>query len=205
MIKIAESYLNVNISQKQEMLNYYNEKVLPEVPSTKRYKMTASAPWCGMFVSVAAHKAGYRGRDFPFGVSVKEMVKQAFDDNAYFERSGLNSMNGVTTGDLAVFDWFNDGSFDHIGIVTGVHNDNITTIEGNVNNTVTYRSFKKNSSFFKGFICVGSSHGQTCARVINLVKRTIRGDFGSGSTREHLLGVDYEEVQKRINEIFKMK
>lgn len=35
--------------------------------------------------------------------------------------------------------------------------------------------------------------------IINLVKRTIRGDFGNGENRKKLLKDNYEEVQKQVN------
>lgn len=39
--------------------------------------------------------------------------------------------------------------------------------------------------------------------VENLAKEVIRGNFGNGQERKDLLGKNYEEVQKRVNELMK--
>lgn len=39
--------------------------------------------------------------------------------------------------------------------------------------------------------------------VENLAKEVIRGNFGNGQERKDLLGENYEEVQKRVNELMK--
>ena len=35
--------------------------------------------------------------------------------------------------------------------------------------------------------------------ILDLVKRTIRGDFGNGEERKRRLGNNYDEVQKQVN------
>lgn len=35
--------------------------------------------------------------------------------------------------------------------------------------------------------------------ILDLVKKTIRGDFGNGSARKQALGVNYDEVQRQVN------
>lgn len=39
--------------------------------------------------------------------------------------------------------------------------------------------------------------------VENLAKEVIRGNFGNGQERKDLLGENYEEIQKRVNELMK--
>ena len=39
--------------------------------------------------------------------------------------------------------------------------------------------------------------------VENLAKEVIRGNFGNGQERKDLLGGNYEEIQKRVNELMK--
>ena len=39
--------------------------------------------------------------------------------------------------------------------------------------------------------------------VENLAKEVIRGNFGNGQERKNLLGENYEEIQKRVNELMK--
>lgn len=39
--------------------------------------------------------------------------------------------------------------------------------------------------------------------ILELVKKTIRGDFGNGETRKKNLGSNYDEVQRQVNLNFK--
>lgn len=41
--------------------------------------------------------------------------------------------------------------------------------------------------------------------ILTLVKRTIRGDFGNGENRKHVLGDKYKEVQRQVDLNFKHK
>ena len=45
------------------------------------------------------------------------------------------------SGDLVFFDWKNDGSIDHVGIVESVVDGTIYTIEGNSGDKVARRSY----------------------------------------------------------------
>lgn len=66
-------------------------------------------PWCAMFVSWCAHRAGLRFHYayVPFVVS-----------DARARRNGLRALSSaqVEPGDLACYDWNGDGIADHIGI-----------------------------------------------------------------------------------------
>lgn len=58
----------------------------------------------------------------------------------------------------------------------------------------------------KGFEKGSSTGGKielTKNDVENLAKEVIRGQYGDGQTREDLLGENYAEVQKRVNELMK--
>lgn len=44
-------------------------------------------------------------------------------------------------GDIIFFDWENDGSMDHVGIVESVGKGTVNTIEGNSGDAVRKRSY----------------------------------------------------------------
>lgn len=85
--------------------------------------------WCAIFVSWCANQTGKLNVAIPKFAVVSEGIswyrdKGLFKTNAYIPKPG----------DLIFFDWENDGSPDHVGIVEMVQNSNIYTIEGNSNN-----------------------------------------------------------------------
>lgn len=81
-------------------------------------------PWCAMFVSWCAMKAGIRFHYafVPFVVA-----------DARAGRNGLTTvtLEGARAGDLVCFDWERDGTADHIGILVSKSGSTIHTIEGN--------------------------------------------------------------------------
>lgn len=44
-----------------------------------------------------------------------------------------------------------------------------------------------------------SSSSSNSSNILELVKKTIRGDFGNGQVRRNVLGSNYDEVQKQVN------
>ncbi len=51
----------------------------------------------------------------------------------------------MTAGDIIFFDWGNDGTIDHVGIVESVTNGVVNTIEGNSGDKVARRSYSMGS------------------------------------------------------------
>ena len=91
----------------------------------------ASAPWCNMAVTYWATRSGNRS-PVCFGGDYAYTVWHA----QRFRREGQWHVDvaGIRRGDIVFFDWdgTNDiGRIDHIGIVTGVGNGVVYTIEGN--------------------------------------------------------------------------
>lgn len=197
LVAVAVRYLGVSKPEIKQMYDYYNSEVIHLVPHNKRYTMPYGAPWCGLFVSVVARIAGYSRNEFPYGVSVYEMVSQAKQWGNYQE-----GVDGIKEGDLIVYDWLNDGSFSHIGLVQGVKGDNISTIEGNYSNTVKERFIMKSAKAIRGYISLGGVYITTPKRRLEmLAERVILGEFGNGQERKIMLGSDYDKVQKIINQL----
>ena len=85
-----------------------------------------TTPYCACFVSWCLAQAGVKCDCFPSAV--------AFD-----WRDGSNALvdkQDLKRGDPVAFDWDGDLGGDHVGIVTGVYDWGITTVEGNTNGGV---------------------------------------------------------------------
>ncbi len=86
----------------------------------------STQPWCDMFLSWGAKKLGYESWFGTFAYTVDHARWfQAQDAWGYTPKPGA----------VVFFDWGGSDSIDaidHVGIVTAVHGNRITTIEGNV-------------------------------------------------------------------------
>lgn len=109
-------------------------------------------------------------------------------------------------GDLVLFDWEDDGTDDHIGIVAS--NDaagkRIATIEGNTSGGRVAERTRAYST-----VCGGirpAYDGQTSSGAVAvdraLVLKVVNGDYGNGDARKRNLearGYDYEAVRAAVN------
>lgn len=197
LVAVALRHLNVNKIEIKQIFDFYNSDVIHLLPNNKRYVMPYNAPWCGLFVSVVARIAGYSRNEFPYGVSVYEMASTSKQWGIYSEGT-----KGIKTGDLIVYDWLQDGSYSHIGLVQGVTDDSISTIEGNYSGTVKERYIKRSARAIRGFISLGGVYMATPrTKLEGLAERVILGEFGNGEERKVVLGSDYDTVQKIVNEL----
>lgn len=103
-------------------------------------------PWCAMFVSWCANKAG-----------IPESIIPKFAGCT----TGFRIMNqmGITTkehiipqkGDLIFFDWDRSGDYDHVGIVTSANETSVYTVEGNHDDDVGTYVYPINASYIAGY------------------------------------------------------
>jgi hypothetical protein len=198
LIDIGSKYLKAGDSQKRELISYYNENCVSLVKPSRRYSMKFEDNWCAMFTSVVAHKAGLESGQFPFEVSVFEQVKIAREWGTF-----STDLGKVTEGDLIIYDWFTDGTLDHVGIVAEVEGDYLKVLEGNYKNTVAFRFLKRLSPAIHGVIAIEAATPASGQRIKTLVKKVLQGHYGDGWERKRLLGDDYEMVQNEVNKILK--
>ncbi len=101
------------------------------------YGFAQREEWCACFVSWCADQCGY----IEAGVIPKFSLCSAGME--WFESQGqfMDGSYVPATGDLVFFDWENDGSIDHVGIVESVVDGNIYTVEGNSGDKVGRRSY----------------------------------------------------------------
>lgn len=83
-------------------------------------------PWCDIFVSWCAHEAKIQEL-IPKSSYVPDRLTYYKQRNAYFKRGSYTPK----PGDLVLFDFNNNGTPDHIGIVEKVQGNTLYTIEGN--------------------------------------------------------------------------
>ena len=193
MINTALKYLGLNVQGKLALMDYYNSKVYPLINIKRKYKIQPNDNWCAMFCSVIAHKCNVK--NFPYEVSVYYMTQLA-------KKSGhfTNDHNEVTAGDLIIYDWKADGTLNHVGIITEITPNHFKVIEGNYNKTVGLRTVTRNNKEVYGFIKVEHS---AIADIEQLARDVIKGVYGYGEARKKALGVNYEAVQARVNQILK--
>ena len=106
--------------------------------------------WSAVFVSAVAagSKAGSiieRGSSIP-------SVKDAYVNNKTGNNSYVAGSKYIPkAGDIAFFDWDQNGVPDHMGIVACVCGKTIKTIEGDLNNAVGYRTFAAGNAYVLGY------------------------------------------------------
>ena len=206
LITTATDFLNANLPTKYRIIDYYNQHCIDLVKKERRYKVQYSDNWCATFSSAIAHKCGLTKEQFPYECSVMEQVKLARANKTF-----TTDVKEVKAGDLIIYDWNTDKWSDHVGIVIKTTADNIHVIEGNIKNTVGYRTIPKYSRSIQGIIKVeqlatntdsainSDTDSATNERIANLARLTALGEFGTGDKRKLLLGADFEAVQRCVN------
>lgn len=201
IITEAIKHLNANLNDKYRIIDYYNKHCVQFVKESRKYYVQYNDNWCATFTSVIAHKCGITRLAFPFECGVQEQVKIAKDRNTWF-----TDVSKAKQGDLIIYDWQQNNQWaDHVGFVIEVSDGTIKAIEGNIRNTVGYRTLPINSKSIMGFISVGFdsiksdlpvTHDE---RIAELARKAVQGHFGNGLERQRALGSDYNDVQKYIN------
>lgn len=147
-------------------------------PLPAGYAMRYTDPWCAAFVSAVGQKCGLSKILFP-ECSCDRMI-------ALYQKAGRweeNDAYHAKPGDLIFYDWQdtgvgdNRGSADHVGLVAEDTGTGFRVIEGNISDSVGYRTVAKNGRFIRGFALpdyaamatgaesqTGSTTGQVSAR-----------------------------------------
>ena len=111
------------------------------------YGFGSRVEWCACFVSWCADQSGY----IQSGVIPKFSL--CSDGVRWFESKGRFRDGSYTpvAGDIIFFDWGNNGTIDHVGIVESVSGGTVNTIEGNSGDKVARRSYSIGSSNIYGY------------------------------------------------------
>ena len=111
------------------------------------YGYPSRVEWCACFVSWCADRCGYiSGGVIPKFAAVVDGV-------AWFEARQQWQGRGYTPqpGDIIFFDWQQDGTCDHVGIVERTDGGRIYTIEGNSLNMCRRKSYPAGSPAIYGY------------------------------------------------------
>ncbi len=117
-------------------------------PYWRWYGFNSRVSWCATFVSWCANECGH----LDDGVIPRFAACQAqgilwFKDRELWQEPGYVPVSG----DIIFFDWGQDGSSDHVGIVERVEGEVVHTVEGNTSDSVARRSYRLNSEDICGF------------------------------------------------------
>ncbi|GFI11261.1 hypothetical protein IMSAGC007_03734 [Lachnospiraceae bacterium] len=111
------------------------------------YGFDSRVEWCACFVSWCAEQCGY----LESGVIPKFSL--CSDGVDWFQARGQfqDASYVPAAGDIIFFDWENDGTIDHVGIVESVTDGVVNTIEGNSGDICARRSYSMGSDSIYGY------------------------------------------------------
>ena len=111
------------------------------------YGFNGRVEWCACFTSWCADQCGY----LESGIIPKFSL--CSDGVNWFKGKGQWQGRSYEpqAGDLIFFDWGNDGSIDHVGIVEKCENGTVYTVEGNSGDACKQRSYPVGSNSIYGY------------------------------------------------------
>ena len=111
------------------------------------YGFNGRVEWCACFTSWCADQCGY----LESGIIPKFSL--CSDGVNWFKGKGQWQDRNYEpqAGDIIFFDWGNDGSIDHVGIVEKCENGTVYTVEGNSGDACKQQSYPVGSSSIYGY------------------------------------------------------
>lgn len=146
----AKEYLGIKENGKEHLDIVRTYNTIRPLPLG--YVLKASDSWCAAFVSAMAAKCDLLDIipaecSCPRQISLWQKKGRWVEDDAYVPMPG----------DFIYYDWQDDGkgdnmgNADHVGIVASVSGMTINAIEGNVGDSVKYRSIRANAVYIRGY------------------------------------------------------
>lgn len=170
----------------------------------KTFSISYNDAWCAAFISAMAVECGCTDI-IPISANCDEMYKKglvmgiAIPKNKWIPKMG----------DIAFYDWNLNGELDHVGVVETMSKNIIHVLEGNKNDSVSYRDINyKNATITKIIrpryktVNKKKSYKNYCDTAI----RVINGYYGNGDNRKKKLekdGYSYEKVQGIVDILLK--
>ena len=102
--------------------------------------------WCACFISWVAYQSGDLDITIPKFAAVVDGVKWYRDKGKWQDRNYIPK-----SGDIIFFDWEQDGTPDHVGIVEKVEDGIIYTIEGNSNDQCRKKAYTLKHAVIYGY------------------------------------------------------
>lgn len=109
------------------------------------YGFNSRVEWCACFVSWCY---GQMGLSEPRFAACQSQGIPWFQSHGQW---GARGYDNLAPGDAIFFDWYMDGSADHVGIVIGTDGSRVYTVEGNSGDACKIRSYDVNYECIKGY------------------------------------------------------
>lgn len=150
VVQTAQAYLGCKESDgsHRKIIDGYNA----HKPLARGYLVKYTDSWCATFVSFVAIKCGITDI-MPTECGCGAMIE-------LYKKLGRWQENDAykpAAGDVIMYDWDDNGKGDctgypeHVGIVTAVSGNEMTIIEGNKSDSVSYRKLQVNGKFIRGY------------------------------------------------------
>ena len=111
------------------------------------YGFGSRVEWCACYASWAEETQGYISEGIaPKFAMVSDGANWFKDRDQWYGADSTPAAN-----DLIFFDWDEDGVLDHVGIVTGVIDDNVFTVEGNSSDRCRQKRYKIGDAVIAGY------------------------------------------------------
>lgn len=150
VVATAKKYLGCKESDgsHRKIIDLYNS----HKPLARGYAVTYKDAWCATYVSAVAVECGLTDI-MPTECGCIPMV-QLYKNLGRWQEAD-NYIPQV--GDVVMYDWQdsgkgdNTGNPDHVGIVASISGNTMKIIEGNISDSVAYRSLKVNGKYIRGY------------------------------------------------------
>ena len=109
------------------------------------YGFNSRVEWCATYVSWVLNQAGYAEPKF---ASCQSQGVPYFKSNGQWAKGNYQD---IAPGDVIFFDWEDDGSANHVGIVIGTDGQRVYTVEGNSGDACKIKDYALNSSVILGY------------------------------------------------------
>lgn len=195
VLKIAKSQIGqCEPTQDDKYIKWYNQ--------TENTSFAMNVSWCAIFASWVLRQAKVDESLMPNFASCSVAIKWAKRQKLWYSRLTNYS---PTPGVLVFFDWDGDSVQDHVGIVTAVTTNNITTIEGNSSNKVQEKVYAKTSKHILGYIDIQYPEATTATyATIKDAQTYMKSTYGVTVTADGIWGPKSKKamimcVQKELN------
>lgn len=145
LIEIAEGEIGeCEPAGDDKYIKYYNETGGMEFP--------LNVPWCAIFVTWCKAKAGIDKSIIPHFASC-DLGKDWFKNKGLWKKGkAYGGDYAPKKGDIIFFSsGYSESDSTHVGIVTGLSGNAVSTIEGNTSNKVARRSYSVGSKYIIGY------------------------------------------------------
>lgn len=196
--EMAKTYIGATQGDKRhkEIIDYYNTFIKP-LP--RGYRMKYSDNWCSCFVSVIQAKTGVKNPLYE--CSCRIMLNNA--------KKAKQTISDPKINDLIFYDWKDNGSIDHVGIITDIKGDSLYVIEGNYSKSVKIRTISKKDKQIENYARLSNistvEPTDKQDELVKIAKDVIKGKYGVGQARINALGENYKQVQAIVNELLRKK